>query len=411
MKHACRYLAILMMLVVSTGVAKADALQISGEVFVTANVDTFSINAFSGVEERNKAALPVSGTAQRLYVLSNLQPAAGSMAHVCVRINGVDSSLCVDYSSSDWPNPKGNLVNSIAISRNSEVSLHFSETGGTATGANMRATFEVLGDEILESGFETSLPGGEINTPMITGEQLMVANADAYSIMGGFSGTSLVRNRVAMPRSGILRRLTVLPNVQPAPGSLLQGCLNVNGVDSSSCVNYSSSDWPGSKVDMVNSSAVVQGDLLSVHFRELMGINSGANLRASMDFAGAEGSGVVTVTDEPFMTSGVDTFSIAGGVGVEERNSAVVPRNGQIDNLFVMPNLQPAAGSLIRVCVRVNGSDSSLCADYSAGQWPSSVGTTGVQLNVNEGDRISVRFRELNGVASGSNIRASFTFK
>lgn len=389
--------------------AHSESLIIGGDAYVSANVDTFTIDNSSGGEARNRAPAPVDGIASNLYLVSNQAPVAGSVAHVCVRVNGVDSNLCVTYTSADWPNPKSDLVHVVGVTRGDAVTLHYTETGGINSTANMRASFEVQSDVLFADGFETLVAGAAIDAVQISGEPYLPANAESFSI-GSTSGTA-DRNQAAAPRDGTLEHLNVLPNVQPSPASLIQACLAVNGADTGLCTNYADINWPTAHSNDVTTVAVNQGDLISVHFRELNGVNSLANVRAAFDFAGAAGAGAVIITDDPYMLANADSFSIGGSTGEESRNSASVPHGGQIDQLFIIPNQQPAAGSSIHVCLRVNGVDSSLCADYTSAQWPNSVGNTATSVPVNAGDRISVHFQEVNGVASGANVRASFTFK
>ena len=394
--------------IAGVSLANADSIIVSGDAFVPANADTFSINASAGDESRNRVGMPVNGLGANLHVVSNLSPAAGSIAHVCVRVNGVDTGLCVDYTSADWPGTKGNLVDTVHISRRDLVTLHYTELGGVSTGANIRSSFEIRTDGIFEHGFETPVPGTALNAAVVTGEPFMNANANAYSI-GGSNGT-IERNRAAAPRDGVAQRLTLIPDMAPAGGALVRACLTVNGVDTNLCVDYTAADWPLAKSNALDKIAVGQGDTISVHFRELNGQSAGANFRATFDLAGVAGSGAVLITDEPFLVANGDAFSISGSSGSEDRNSMGAPRNGTLRNLYLMPSQQPAAGSLIRACLRVNGLDTPLCVDYSNAQWPNSAGNTVGAVPLSVGDRVTVHFRELNGVSSGANVRASFTF-
>lgn len=411
MKLPFLWFAVLAVLASVTNVAGADSVIITADVFAAASSETFSVGNSQGDEARNRAALPVSGTVRNLYVQANQQPSAGSITTACVRINGVDTSLCTTYTSADWPGVKGNAVNTVAVSRGDVFTVKFTESGGVSSGANIRAAVEIGGDaapvdRIFANGFETSI---EAHAALITGEPFLLDNGDSYSIASTVGEE--IRNRAAAPRDGVLNSLYILPNLQPAAGSLIQVCARVNGADTSLCASYTNADWPGPKSDTSTTVPVNQGDLISVRFRELNGVNSGANVRASIDVGGSAGSGAVVVTAEPFLVDSGEVFTIGGSAGEESRNSAAIPRSGTIRNLSLIPNLQPAAGSAIVGCIRVNGVDSSLCANYTAASWPAAVTNTAVAVPVQQGDVVTVRFRELNGVVTGANTRASFTFE
>jgi hypothetical protein len=390
--------------------ARADSLIITGEPFLLANGEVFSIGGSAGEEARNRAAMPVTATLRRLYVLPNLQPAAGSIVNACVRANGVDTAMCVTYTSADWPNPKGTTVNTVTLPAGTLVTVHFTETGGVTSGANYRASFEssetVVADRIFADGFE----GASANNAIVfTDEPFLVANGDVYSI-GGSSG-DIERNRAAAPRDGTVRSLYVIPNLQPLPGSQILACVRVNDVDAGLCVTYNAADWPAAKGATNGAVAVAQGDLISVHFTETNGANSGANVRASLNITASTATGgAIAIAGEPFIVNNADVYTIQGSNGTIDRNRATAPRAGTIRNLFLAPNLQPAPGTLIHGCVNVNGVDTALCVNISDEDWPGARGNTSTTVSVNAGDVISVHFTELGGVFSGSNVRTSFQF-
>jgi hypothetical protein len=419
--------------------AQSSAVLVAGEPYMLANTDTFSIQGSNGEEIRNRAAVPVAGILQNLFLAPNLQPTAGSVIEACLRVNGVDTSVCVTYTSTDWPGSKGNTTDSVAVSAGDTMSVHFTETAGISSGANVRASFELapptpifvdgfesgstsawsssVGGSSFDAGVtarmktrapETQLVGAAppSSSVIVTGEPYMLAGADGFTI-GGSNGTE-IRNRAAVPADGSIRNLYLLPNLQPAAGSSILACVRVNGVDSSLCVTYTESDWPGAKGNQTDSVAVSQADLVTVHFTESNGVSSGANVRASFEYLSSTSASAI-VTDEPFIQSSADTFSIGGSSGSEERNRAAAPYSGTISSLYLAPNLDPIAGSSIQGCVRVNGVDSGLCVTYSTADWPGAKGATG-SVNVNEGDLITVHFTETAGISSGSNVRATLAF-
>jgi hypothetical protein len=404
--------------ILATGVAAmlasavwADTLIVTADPFMVANADTFSVGGSSGAEEANRAVITSAASAGNLYLYANVQPVAGSSIRACLRVNGIDSNACVTYNNSNWPNATGNSVVTVDVARGDLLTVHFTELGGTASLANVRATF-TLGaaaidpDVIFADGFE-----GPAFAPasIVTGAPFLFANADGYSI-GGSNGSE-ERNRAAVPRNSTLQNLAVVPSQQPAAGSLIRTCARVNGADTALCVDYADTDWPNGKIAIGPGVAAAQGDLVSVRFREVNGTASGANVRATLDVTGAGTDGVV-VTDEPFMLASADAYSIGSSNGdiTLERNRVAAPRAAQISHLYIIPSQQPAAGSLIRVCLNVNGVDSVLCDDFGPNNWPVAVGNT-ASVSVSAGDLVTVHFRELNGVASGANVRASFLFQ
>ncbi len=108
----------------------------------------------------------------------------------------------------------------------------------------------------------------------------MTGLADVYSISDGAG--LLVRNRLPMPRPGRLRNLMAITDVQPLAGSTIEACLNVNGVDSSVCVEYTAANWPNA-VGSTGHVDVAVGDLISVHYSESSGIASLAFVRAGFE--------------------------------------------------------------------------------------------------------------------------------
>jgi hypothetical protein len=409
---------------------------VTGEPFLVASGDVFTIQGSNGVIERNRAAVVAGGIARNLYLVPSGPPVAGSTAHACLNVDGVDTTLCVDYPAASWPAASvGNTSTTVQLAQGSRVSIHVTETGGVTTGQNYRASFRIeeIPLQIFADGFEsggmmarsftvdgfapgTRLGANEISlsgTPpaslaamIVGGEPFLVANGDVYTI-GGSAGDQ-PRNRAAVPRAGTLRNLFLAPNLQPAAGALVRACLNVNNVDTSLCVDYTSADGTSPKGNTIAGVAVNQGDVISVHAMELNGVSSGANVRSSFELApvAAEAAGAVVITDEPFIFANADVFSIGGSSGSEERNRAAAVISGTIRNLFVVPNLAVAAGSQFTACVRVNGVDSGLCVSYSDAD-SGAKGNVVDTVAVEEGDLVTVHF-VASGVSSGANVRASF---
>ncbi|UXI68955.1 hypothetical protein [Tahibacter amnicola] len=388
--------------------AAADSVVITADAFVVANSETFSIGSSSGEEARNRVASPVGGTAQNLHLIANMAPTPGAIVTACVRLNGVDTNLCATYTSTDFPGVRSNLVNTVSIARGDVITVHFTETGNQNSGANIRASFQIApptwtSDILFADGFEVPAPS---HSAVITGEPFLVASGDTYSI--GSTAGDEPRNRAVAPRAGTIQHLYLLPNLQPAAGSRIQACLRKNGIDTPLCASYVDADWPDPTVS-TGSVNVAQGDVITVHFTETNGVNSGANVRASFDYAGPVNTGAIVITAEPYVPAASEIFSIGGSTGEEARNSAPAPRTGNLRNFYILPDQQPAAGSQLVACVRVNGVDTALCATYTPGTWPSPSGDNVTGVLVQQGDVITVRFREINGVNFGANTRASFT--
>lgn len=249
---------------------RSDSLLVTGEPFLLNDADIFSIYDSAGTEDRNRAAVTVDGVARNLVVLPNLQPLAGSEIRACLRVNGVDTALCVSYASADWPNPKGNTATTVTVVQGALVTLHFTEQG-TGSNANARASF-ALGPVASES----------VGAVVITSEPFLFDNANVFSIAPGSSGTE-DRNRAGMPGPGTIRNLFVMPNQQPAVGSDIHACIRVNAVDTALCVVYGSADWPNPKGNTAASVAVAADDIVTVRFTEQAGISSTANVRASFE--------------------------------------------------------------------------------------------------------------------------------
>jgi hypothetical protein len=244
---------------------------VAGEPFVGAGTDVFSIGGSPGSEERNRAAMPRAGRLRDLYLLPNQQLLPAGQVNACLRVNGVDTALCVSYTTSDWPNPKGNTATTVAVAQGDLVTVHLTEAGA-GSNANVRTSF-VLGPVATE----------DVGAVVITGEPYLFANAEIFGIGTGSSGTE-DRNRAGMPGPGTIRNLFVMPNQQPAVGSDVHACIRVNGVDSSLCVVYGSADWPGPQGNTATEIAVGAGDIVTVRFSEQAGIDSTGNFRASFEF-------------------------------------------------------------------------------------------------------------------------------
>ena len=392
---------------------RSDSLLVTGEPFLLNDADIFSIYDSAGTEDRNRAAVTVDGVARNLVVLPNLQPLAGSEIRACLRVNGVDTPVCVIYDSGDWPGPVRN-GSSVDVAAGDVVTVHLTETLGVNSGANVRSSFQVSSLGIFHDGFEsngtTAWTGAGLTAPaiIVAGEPFVGAGTDTFSI-GGSPGTE-ERNRAAMPRAGRLRNLYLLPNQQPIAGGVIRACLRVNGVDTALCVSYASADWPNPKGNTATTVTVVQGALVTLHFTE-QGTGSNANARASFALGpvASESVGAVVITSEPFLFDNANVFSIApGSSGTEDRNRAGMPGPGTIRNLFVMPNQQPAVGSDIHACIRVNAVDTALCVVYGSADWPNPKGNTAASVAVAADDIVTVRFTEQAGISSTANVRASF---
>lgn len=124
------------------------------------------------------------------------------------------------------------------------------------------------------------------------------------------------------------------------------------------------------------------------------------------------GGGAILVTQDLLMLASDTLFSIGAGVfSSEGRALMAAPRSGTLANLFVVPNVAPASGSIVTVTVRVNGADTALSVTHTDADGTSAKGNTVDTVSVSQGDLISVKFTETGGVNTGTNYRASFEFQ
>lgn len=122
----------------------AGAMIVGGEPFLVGSGNLYTISpGASGVHERNRAPAPRAGTIKNLFLMPNLQPAVGANVRACIAVNGVDTALCTEYDSADWPNPTSNTATSIAVAARDHVSIHLVELNGVTSGANFRPSFEL----------------------------------------------------------------------------------------------------------------------------------------------------------------------------------------------------------------------------------------------------------------------------
>jgi hypothetical protein len=145
------------------------------------------------------------------------------------------------------------------------------------------------------------------------------------------------------------------------------------------------------------------------------GINATGQVCDSNGCIGSGGGGggnvgAIIVTGEPFLLANALAYSVGGSNGAEARNRFAAPRDGTIQNLFVVPNQALAAGSEVVVTVRVNGADTALAVTLTPADGVIGKGNAVNFVNVSQGDLISVQFEETQGVNSTANVRASFEY-
>jgi hypothetical protein len=112
------------------------------DVYTGANASSFSIDGKvnSSDELRASMIIPRSGTLKNLYAIPNKTTNAGSNSVMTIRVNGTDTDLTVTIPENS-SSVASNLVNTVNVSAGDRLTVHFEETNGTASGANITASF------------------------------------------------------------------------------------------------------------------------------------------------------------------------------------------------------------------------------------------------------------------------------
>ncbi len=87
--------------------------------------------------------------------------------------------------------------------------------------------------------------------------------------------------QMAVPRDGVLVNLFVVPGQAPAAGSIMNVSVRVNRSDTALSVTHTDRDGRNARGNTLDSISVSQGDLISVKFSKMAGIDSEGSYRVT----------------------------------------------------------------------------------------------------------------------------------
>lgn len=308
----------------------------SGSSSITLYGKVFSYNSFSA-ESGASVIIPINCTISKIRAYLSAAPGASTSYDVTAYVNGSPSALTVNILGSNTSG--SDLVNTLSLSAGDLLSV--------AIIPNSSPTLSTL-------AFSVVLSAGVSEAVVISSSPTTVASSGLFPLMGDRAAIHATLNRAIMPTAGTFSDLYFSLGAAPTAGKSKTATLRVNGV--ASALTTTVADAATSNSDLVNTVAVVAGDIVEYEFTNA-GAPANSTVNCSMQFSPTVDGESIYLCDDG--SSSFNTGSVRYGrmVGTVSPSSAETDVDVPTDNvvlkkLYVGVNTAPGVGKSWVVALR-----------------------------------------------------------